>query len=813
MKMVWPWRKLKPNRQVEKQAPSEVPGAGSAPSKKPQLTGWRKWAFRLAAMTLIPALFFGLLELGLRVFGYGYPTSFFLSSEIDGRQVFIDNPQFARRFFPEGVARTPIPFALPAAKSANTYRIFVFGESAAMGFPEASFSFARILEVMLRDRYPDTHFEIINTAIPLTNSHAILPIARECGGHGPDLFIVYMGNNEVIGPFGAANVLGSYSPSLGVIRAHLGFKTTRIGQLLNNLGRLFSQQEDTARVWDGMATYLQSQIRADDSRLETLYANFRQNLRDICAAGRAAGATTLLCTVGCNLRDSPPFASLHPEDMTKQARQRWQEYFEHGAQAESAGKHADAFQWFNKAAAIDDRYADLQFALARCREALGQFEEARRGFLLARDLDTLRFRPDTRLNDTIRQVAASGDGNGVALVDAERAFAIASAHGIPGENLFYEHVHMKLSGNYVLARAVFDKVLEALPDSIRTRSSGAGPPLSEVECADRLAFTDWNRLSILLQFYSLQTQPPFTGQRDHAARDARMKQVILDLQPHGQPDALKRYASVYRRAIERSPADWMLHSNFAKLLVMAGDNEKAAEEARLVVKLIPHSYMAHQALADILHRQEMYQEAQEHCSLALRLSPDFDRETIHHLMGNILAKQGETDKAITHFSAALRLNPKNMWAHINLAEVLEAREDADGAIKHYFDAVRLAPDQPQPNVFLLKALLAMDRIDEGIEFYAELIKTAKTSAEAHGNLATLLARAGKLDEAAFHYGAGLKINPNSGDLHFEFAGLLAKQGKTALAIREYDEALRLRPGWPEAIEKRNRLKSAKEGPR
>ena len=41
------------------------------------------------------------------------------------------------------------------------------------------------------------------------NSHAILPIARECARRDGDLWIIYMGNNEMVGPFGAGTVFGS----------------------------------------------------------------------------------------------------------------------------------------------------------------------------------------------------------------------------------------------------------------------------------------------------------------------------------------------------------------------------------------------------------------------------------------------------------------------------------------------------------------------------------------------------------------------------------------------------------------------------
>jgi hypothetical protein len=101
---------------------------------------------------------------------------------------------------------------------------------------------------MLSDMYPDTKFEVINTALVAINSHVILEIAKDCAKYKPDLFIVYMGNNEVIGPFGPGTVFSSFSPSLSLIRASIKFKATKTGQLLdliaNSIGSKKQQTKD-----------------------------------------------------------------------------------------------------------------------------------------------------------------------------------------------------------------------------------------------------------------------------------------------------------------------------------------------------------------------------------------------------------------------------------------------------------------------------------------------------------------------------------------------------------------------------------------
>src|SRR5436190_19818861 len=123
---------------------------------------------------------------------------------------------------------------------------------------------------MLRARYPDSHFEVVNTSMVAINSHVVLQIARQCARLDPDLFIVHVGNNEVVGPFGAAGVLGPFSPHLRIIRANLALKKTRTGQLLHRWVQGIANKEEAPRSWEGMTMFAQSKIRADDDRLTSI---------------------------------------------------------------------------------------------------------------------------------------------------------------------------------------------------------------------------------------------------------------------------------------------------------------------------------------------------------------------------------------------------------------------------------------------------------------------------------------------------------------------------------------------------------------
>lgn len=94
------------------------------------------------------------------------------------REMLVENDSFGFRFFPPDVARLPRPIMIEARKPADVFRIFVFGESAAEGDPDPAYGPARFLEVLLRERFPQQRFEIVNVAVTANDFHAIFPIAR-----------------------------------------------------------------------------------------------------------------------------------------------------------------------------------------------------------------------------------------------------------------------------------------------------------------------------------------------------------------------------------------------------------------------------------------------------------------------------------------------------------------------------------------------------------------------------------------------------------------------------------------------------------
>ncbi|MGO9515753.1 MAG: tetratricopeptide repeat protein [Candidatus Korobacteraceae bacterium] len=531
---------------------------------------WQRWLAVSAATVLAPVLLLAVAEVALRVCGVGVPTSVTRPCTDRGHPAYCDNPSFAAPFFPQGMFRTPRPYAFPATKPPGTYRIFVLGDSVAWGDPDPSYGFGRYLEMMLRERYPHTKFEVINTSITAINSHGLLPMVEDLSHYQPDLFVLYTGNTEVVGPFGPGTVLTPWDLSLPAIRTRIFLNSTRLGQLVEKVSR--ASQTDPVE-WRGMEMFLDRQVRADSPQMKPVYENFAANLRDIVTVAHRSGAQVVISTVATNLKDCAPFASQHREGIREDELRSWEGLVRHGADLENAGSYAEAVKLYLSAGEIDPKYAELQFRIARCLWALGDFAGAKERFVRAQDLDTLRFRADSKLNEVIRGVAGTGPGVGV--VDAVAVFADESAHQVPGSELFYEHVHMNPRGTYLLARSFFRQIESMLPAEVRRRTVG-DDVASEEECERRLAFTPYDRLRVAGLVLAKLERPPFTNQLNHSEEVLRLKSEAEGSADYGET------TTDYQWAISQNPDDRLLHLNYGFLL-QRYDPASAEQELRLAL--------------------------------------------------------------------------------------------------------------------------------------------------------------------------------------------------------------------------------------
>lgn len=533
--------------------------------------------------------------------------------------------------------------------------------------------------------------------------------------------------------------------NIHAIRCFLTLKQARVIQVLSQARDRMAAKRSGTSGWRGMTMFTNHVVQATDPRLPVVSEHYRKNLADVCRIAQNSGAKVILSTAACNLKDCPPFVSLHGTQWDKAPKEQWQAAYHKGVEFENTGHAGEALAAYWEAEQIDADYADLQFRLARCYSAQSLYDQALIRFIKARELDALRFRADTGINEVVKTVVSEQPPANVRLLDAVQVFSSFASHGIPGEESFLDHVHMTFQGRYVLAKAAFETGKGLLPSWV-TQNASTNPLPDCNECAATLAYTGWEERSLLtLLLDGVLTVAPFTGQIDHDASIKRLNGWLASpgLQP--SPENINAWSAQYRRAIARSPSDWWLHWKYANFIL------------------------------NVLHVPAL---AGEHFRQVETQMPQFS--SVHAALGVIAGAAGEIDHAVTECREGVRLGPQDFMAHYYLGLMYEKKAGAVAAR----DADRW------------RNLAASE--------YKQTLVLSPLFLDARNTLAFLLWAEGHSKETLDLLRDGLRYTPDVADLHYRLGDLLAKLGQKTEAITELQRALTLNPNHPEA---RTELKS------
>jgi tetratricopeptide (TPR) repeat protein len=711
-----------------------------------------------------------MVEAGLRMAGYGYPTSYFKRIRIRNEDFFVENDKFGLRFFPAALARSPAPLRMPARKAPGTYRIFIIGESAALGDPRPAYGPARYLQALLEQRFPKTRFEVICAAVTAINSHAIVSIARECSKRDGDLWIIYMGNNEMVGPFGATTVFGSRAPPWWEVRIGLAIQRVRLGQLMMAWARKISGSSKSTLSWAGMQLFMKQRVAPGEPGKEVVYGNFKRNLADILEAGRRSGAKVVLNTVAVNLKDCGPFASMSGA-LSEAQRGEAAKLTVDGLRAQAGGERNEALQCFQRAASIDTNNAESQFRLAGCYLTLTNAPAARGAFERARDLDALPFRADSRINSEIGSAAKDFAKFGVLFFDAAGFAATNSPTGVPGDEYFYEHVHFNFDGSYRLARKWAEEMERLLPDAIK--KAGNAEWRAQEICEQRLGLTDWNRLSVWKDMLGRMNQPPFKSQLNYGSEVAKVQAQIHELEQRMGAASTGRVNEVYAQAIKRAPEDFRLHENFAEFLEGTGELPHAIAEWQAARDLIPHHHVAYFQAGRLLARRGNIAEAEGQLRQSLQLRPDLSEGWFE--LGKVHVMAGKFGVAMEDFRRAVALSPTDYRFYYHVGTTL----------------------------------LKLNRRKEAIEQFRVAIERNRDYWPAHYSLGEELAFDNQIAQAGREFEEVLRLKPDYAMAHLNLGVTFVKQGDLEKAAEQFEETLRLQPQNPLAADYLRQLRARK----
>ena len=384
--------------------------------------------FRFLA-ALIPLLMFAIIEVTLLFIEVLPNRDLFVPVSVDASEntrYLMLNPRVGERYFSRSEL-VPSPWQQDVFlknKPENLYRVFVMGSSIVTGWPyQPHIALSSMLEQRLTDALPRKEVEVVNLGVFAFNSYSLLDMMDEVLEQEPDAILMYAGHNEFYGGLGAAST-ATLGRTRWMVNLNLWMQEFKTVQLIKETIYLAQKKIATRKVTNKQAKTLMGQVVGNkaivlgDEVYERGRRQFEGNLNDILEKSNDAGTPIIISDLVSNLRDTKPFASIDAEG------------------GESANK---------------------AYEEAKSLEVLGKFVEAKAMYARSKDLDALRFRAPEEFINIIRDSAQAND---IHMVSMRKYFDEASANGIPGNNLFLEHLHPTVEGQFLMSEAFFDGMLE-----------------------------------------------------------------------------------------------------------------------------------------------------------------------------------------------------------------------------------------------------------------------------------------------------------------------------------------------------------------
>lgn len=612
-----------------------------APQQRQPLSPARKALFT-AITVLFPFALVALLEIGLCVRNYGGDLSAFSTPAVLHGLYKVPNDNVGKRYFPqEQYPPSPPGDPFLVKKPAHSMRLFVMGESAAAGFPyPPNGTFARVIRDALTDVLPSDTVEVVNLAMAATNSYTIADLATDIIAEKPDGVIIYGGHNEYYGALGAGSTesLGSY-PSF--VRLYLRLQHFRTFLLLRNatntaLGAIRGARstKDIEADASRMESVVSDQrIKYGDATYKRGVAQYESNLRYAIGEFRAAGIPVFIGSTPSNLRDLAPFGpNAFPPDST----------------------------------------ATREYAMAKATLASGDSVLAATRFAKARDLDVIRFRAPGEFQSIVEKVAKE---TGATYVPALEGFAQAAQYGIPGSDLFLEHVHPNQRGYVLLAQFFFDAIHRA---NFLGRPADTTRLASWDEYTRRMRLTPLDSLIAYHTIRTVTTRWPFVPVAKN--QDYRGTYKPVDLL-----DSIAFNES--RGGMPWAQAKIMSAQAYSS----RGRPDSAVAEYDGLIRDEPGIETAYRLAARALLAANQEERARPYLEKAYSIQPT---SFTAFALGAVVLKEKNLPRAISLLQQAVELAPTNPPALYQLSLAYALSQDIDHARSTALQLARVAPDFP-----------------------------------------------------------------------------------------------------------------------
>jgi len=463
----------------------------------PPLKKTPKWFY--AVLISLPIIFLIAGEIFLRIINYGYTFEQWVDA---GGGKYIINPHIGRKYFPSGdFTPNTIEDVFDQHKKTHSFRVFVLGESSAQGYPYNPMgSFSRYIRKRLELVYPNTVIEVVNISMTAINSYTLSDLIPGVLKQKPDLILIYAGHNEYYGALGVGSVQ-SYGSSRTLTKLMLSLNEFKITQLIRNsilwISSLFSSKNNgsSGTLMSRMAK--DKYILLDSEVFNAGLQQFKDNLSEILRLINDKGVPVILGRLVSNLKDQKPFISVNTPGY---------------------------------------KTADQVYEEAKDELKNNYLKKAESLFILAKDLDALRFRAPEKMNKIIDDL---GKEFHAATVPIDSIFYSASSGDIIGDNLIVDHLHPNVQGYQLMGKAFYDCMEKKryLP-----KTENPKVPFDEQDSLTRANFVFTKLDSIMGNYFVrvLKTDWPYVKQRA-AISEFQEKDFLNLFKPKDFIDSIAMY--------------------------------------------------------------------------------------------------------------------------------------------------------------------------------------------------------------------------------------------------------------------------------
>ena len=565
-------------------------------------------------------------EILIRIFVPSEAESLATEEVFDKIQWYQVNRKYLGKYFPAGTPVIPEfkPGLFRKQKSERHFRVICLGGSTMFGTPYLMTSnIPGIVRKQLRHLYPDHEIEVINWGASAINSNVVEDLAGDLLQFEPDLVLLYMGHNEFYGPDGVGvSFLEKSIP--GVTRLKYALRDLRLMQMLQKwvIGAVRAEgSTDEPNLMLQVSEETLVPLQSADA--ERVFDLFEENLSSIVTLFKNASVPIIVSDVSSNLL-FPPFVS---DSVSVRG----------AGQLEESMEAAHAIGDFRKVVQLagtmpdEELTASSLYRLGRASLALGEVETALRLLEQARDRDLLKFRAPGRINEIIRAVC---EQQSVAMVSSDSAIA-AQSGGVPGDEIFWEHLHPKTYGYYLIATLFVDAIqrmgLVREAEADVKRSLLPFHPDSLSICWLDQAYAD-------LSIQRLTGRWPFQNYRRSTAVLREADPVVLQI-------AMETYGRriTWDEGCHRSATYFWSRGRFRDALTTY---EALLEE-------YPYGFYTHYLLGSLWNSLGDTEKSFDHYLRSIGSNHEFPRSQLD--VGLLSVNAGEFDQAIVFLTRALEL--------------------------------------------------------------------------------------------------------------------------------------------------------------